>query len=337
MDARILEQKILSDPENIVTILEKLGHTDVKDRGKYLQLSNLDGDNSSAISILKENLLYKNYTRGESGNLFTLIMYDKKITFPDALKFAAKCIGYKDDGIKIRKPFGGFYTHVEKDCNNFEIRLPVYEETKLPNSNNLSKLWYEDGVDIDIQIEYGIRYDLESDSIIIPVRDYYGNLVGAKKRINKRMCDMGERWGMYIPYAKSLLCYGWTHNYQSIKQQKKVIILEAEKSVAQLSSIGYDIGLAIGGHNISPTQAHWINTLQADKIVVAFDEGLSEEEVRYETKKLMPLNGIYRTKVGYIYDGCGEVLACGSKDSPTDHGKEVFQKLCKNNITWLEG
>ena len=335
MDARILEQKILSDPENIATIVKKLGHTDVKDRGRYYHMSNLDGDNKGAISILKENMIYKNFTRGDGGNLFTLIMYDKNCTFPEALKFAADCIGFKDDGLRTRKPFGGFYTQVERRTGDyFEVTLPIFDEADLPSPDNLSELWKEDGVSFAKQIEYGIRYDSESDSIIIPARDYRGNLIGAKMRKNKRQCDSGERWGMYIPYPKSQICYGWTHNYDTIKQKKCVFVLEAEKSVAQLSTIGYDIGLAIGGHNISPFQSHWINTLQSDKVIVAFDEGLNEEEIIYETSKLIPKNEIYRGKVGYIYDGSGKILAKGSKDSPTDHGLEPFKALCKTT-KWL--
>ena len=59
---------IENNPELIEVILEALGHFDVRDRGRYYQCSNLDGDNHTAISILKEGLFYNNYTRGRKGN-----------------------------------------------------------------------------------------------------------------------------------------------------------------------------------------------------------------------------------------------------------------------------
>ena len=63
MDAQKLLTAIENNAEdNIVVILELLGHDDVRDRGKYIQCSNLDGDNRTAISVLKEGLL-KFYTR----------------------------------------------------------------------------------------------------------------------------------------------------------------------------------------------------------------------------------------------------------------------------------
>ena len=336
MDANILAEKIASDSENIITILNKLGHENIKDHGKYFQTSNLDGDNASAISIIKENLVYQNFTRNDRGNIFTLIMYDKKYTFPEAIQFAAKCIGYKDDGVRVRLPFKGFYKPMLNDKqNDFSVNIPIYTESDLPNPHNLSMMWIEDGVDPLTQLEYGIRYDPECDSIIIPIHDYRGNLVGAKKRFNKRKCLLSERWGMYIPYSKSLLCYGWIHNYVNIKEKKKVIILEAEKSVAQLSSMGCNLGLAVGGHNISTCQAHYINTLQTDEIIVAFDEGISEEELKFEASKLLPKNGIYKNKIGFIFDGGGDVLKPGSKDSPTDQGKDAFKQLYKHHIQWI--
>lgn len=336
MDANILAEKIASDSENIITILHKLGHEEIKDRGRYFQTANLDGDNASAISIIKENLVYQNFTRNSGGNIFSLIMYDKKVTFPEAIQFAARCIGYKDDGIRVKLPFKGFYKPMLSDKqNDFSVNIPIYTESDLPNSHNVSMMWIEDGVSPLTQLEYGIRYDPECDSIIIPVHDYIGNLVGAKMRRNKRKCLLSERWGMYIPYSKSLLCYGWVHNYVNIKEKKRVIILEAEKSVAQLSSMGCNLGLAVGGHNISPYQAHYINTLQADEIIVAFDEGLAEEELKFEANKLLPKNGIYKNKVGFIFDGGGDVLRPGSKDSPTDNGKDAFLQLYRRNIKWI--
>lgn len=336
MDANILAEKIASDSENIITILTKLGHENIKDRGKYIQTSNLDGDNISAISIIKENLIYQNFTRNDSGNIFSLIMYDKKVTFPEALNFAARCIGYKDDGIHIKLPFGGFYKPMLSDRpGDFTIDIPVYSENDLPDPHKLSLLWIEDGVNPLTQLEYGIRYDPMCDSIIIPVHDYKGNLVGAKQRKNLKHCDINKRWSMYIAYPKTRLCYGWSHNYASIQEKKTVFIFEAEKSVGQLSSMGCNLGLAVGGHNISECQAHYINTLQADEIIIAFDEGVAEEELKFEANKLLPINGIYKNKVGFIFDGGGDVLKPGSKDSPTDNGKDAFLQLYRRNIKWI--
>ena len=336
MDANILAEKIASDSENIITILTKLGHDDIKDRGKYLQTSNLDGDNASAISIIKENLVYQNFTRNDSGNIFSLIMYDKKVTFPEALNFAARCIGYKDDRTHIKLPFGGFYKSMLGDKpNDFTVDIPIYSEADLPNPHNLSMMWVEDGVDVFTQLKYGIRYDPECDSIIIPIHDYKGNLVGAKKRRNSRHCAFNERWGMYIAYPKARLCYGWIHNYITIQDKKRVIILEAEKSVAQLSAMGCNLGLAVGGHSISDCQAYYIKSLQPEEIIIAFDEGISEEELKFISKKMLPKNGIYKYKVGYIFDGGGNILETGSKNSPTDQGKDAFKQLYARYTKWI--
>ena len=40
MDANILTEKIVSDPENIIKILNKLGHEKIHDKGRYFQTAN---------------------------------------------------------------------------------------------------------------------------------------------------------------------------------------------------------------------------------------------------------------------------------------------------------
>ena len=72
------------------------------------------------------------------------------------------------------------------------------------------------------------------------------------------------------------------------------------------------------------------------QIVLALDEGLEEEQVREEAKKLKSCNKMINTKVGYIYDRTNDVLSKGAKQSPSDLGKEAFEELYKNHIVWID-
>jgi len=80
-----------------------------------------------------------------------------------------------------------------------------------------------------------------------------------------------------------------------------VIIGESEKFVQQLYSIGIHVGLATCGCDISRVQAKHLKALMTGKIVLAYDEGLEEEQVRAQAKKLMLNNSIFKNRVGYIY------------------------------------
>lgn len=325
MDAAKLLDKIEENAEeNILSVLSALGHEDIRDRGKYIQCSNLDGDNRSAISILKEGLLYQNFTRGRKGNIVTLVMDEKSLNFPEALEWLAKITGYKE--MPIKYPFQGFY-HSLYQAKKHEYTLQTYPEEALPPPNALPKMWFDDGVDYLTLERFGIRLDFESNRIIIPERDFNGKLIGAKGRFNGE-CPMDERWSMYIPFPKSLILYGWNENNENIVKKQRVYIVEAEKSVCQAASWNLNIMLAIGGHDISETQAKHIRSLGVD-VVIAFDQGIDKECLIEQCEKVKIDNCFFKNHVGYI-DMTGEV----EKSSPTDFGLDNFKELNKK-IVWL--
>ena len=329
MDAAELLNELQSNPDNVIKVLEKIGHNDIKDKGSYLQMSNIDGDNPTALCILKENLIYSNFSHGKKGSFFSLVMDERRCNFNEALQFIAKCIGYsKKESIKIHKPFHGFYDELLRAEKAPELTLRKYTENDLPDAGSLSKLWLDDGVDLLTQEKFGIRIDHSSNRIIIPEHDFYGNLVGAKGRFNGD-CSFDERWSMYIPYSKSYIIYGYFQNYDSIQRKQKAIVFEAEKSVLQAVSMNCNIGLALGGHDISNVQSKYLKRLGVD-IIIGFDAGISKEECVEQAQKVMIDNRIWRNKVGYI-----DMSDVSGKNSPTDMGLDIFRGLIKHKIIWL--
>ena len=103
----------------------------------------------------------------------------------------------------------------------------------------------------------------------------------------------------------------------------------------QCHSFGCNIALATSGCHISDTQAKHIKSMFLPKIILAYDEGLSQEDIIAEAEKLKMDNQIYKNQVGYIYDREHKYLPEGSKSSPSDLGKEVFSKLVKECVIWL--
>lgn len=323
-----MNNQIIQNPDLIVKILEKLGHDDWVDRGRYIQCSNLDGDNRSAISILKDTLLYRNFTRNRKGDIYALVMDDKNTSFNKALNFVAETIGYHERQIKVRYPFGGFYHNLTRSADSTDQRLDTYNEEILPSAANLPELWFKDGVDYQTMERYGIRLDFESNRIIIPEYDINGNLVGAKARYNGD-CDMSERWSMYVAFPKSAVLYGYHINCDEIKQRQLVYIFEAEKSVCQAASFGYQNTLSVGGHDISLTQAKNIKALGVD-VIVGFDAGIDIEDIRTQANKVVLNSHYWRNKVGFI-----NMSDMPDKVSPTDMGQEQFEWLIKNGVVWI--
>jgi len=330
-----LQERLVNNCDAVTTILIKLGFSE--DMIKYHERQNMitsprpekgaDNPNGCIIYLNSLNVIYT--TRAWSGNIFSLVAKIKDISFPEALNLIAKWIGFKKTTDKIRFPFCGFYKKIIKERNSAMFNLPIYKESELPPSDSLSYKFLKDGVALTIQEKWGIRYDHEEDAVLIPIRDYFGHLVGCKARNNNPNCLDSERFWAYLPYQKTLVVYGWYENFKTITEKQTVIIVESEKGVLQAASFGCGIVVAIGGHNISQTQAKYIKMLGVKKIIVAFDEGISEEEIKNECSKLTISNQIITNNVSYIYDRDNIVLPENSKSSPVDFGEQGLKILLK--------
>ena len=319
MDVTRLQEKLISEPDKIVVVLERLGY-EPKDHGNYFAMKNIDGDNQSAIVLWKNTLKYQNYTRDKRGNLFTLVMDASGVSFPQALKNVSKWCGIKDEHIRIHYPFGGFYRSLESNVNRAEFK--VYNRNELPPPDSLSERFFLDGIDFKTQEKFGVRLDHADNSILIPITGYHGELIGCKARNNADV-DLAHRWFCKLPYPKTQVVYGWSQNYSEIVSKEVCVITESEKGVQQLYSMGCKLGLAVGGHDISNCQAQYIKLLGCKKIIIAFDEDIDEDELIVQASRLKTDDN----EVYYIKDYQHRYLKYGSKTAPTDKGKEVFDCL----------
>ena len=78
-----------------------------------------------------------------------------------------------------------------------------------------------------------------------------------------------------------------------------------------------------------------LKALRVDKYIIAYDEGVTESELRHEAEKIKIQNHIYDNKVGFIFDTSNQILQEGSKCSPTDLGKAKFKELVQKHVIWI--
>ena len=332
-----LTEKLRDNVEDITKILIKLGVDE--ESIKYHSQKGLitstrpdpSADNKAGLLLYTNSLQYVITTRGaKQGNIFSLVMDIKDKTFPAALSWIANICGYSEDHYKIKLPFGGFYKGLNIQNYDFDPHLDTYNDSDLPDSHSLSQRFFLDNIDFLTQERFGVRYSHEDDAVLIPIRDCRGKLVGCKARNNNPYSV--NRYFAKLPYSKNCVVYGYSENYKSIVEKKTVVIFESEKAVMQCSSFGFNVAVAIGGHCISKIQERYIKSLMCKNVIVAFDEGLQEDEIKYEAKKLLNDNKMIHNNVFYIFDDTGEILKKGSKDSPSDHGAEIFQRMMKERI-----
>ena len=228
----------------------------------------------------------------------------------------------------------------DKIEKNWEEQLPVYNHHILEcftQQPRFLDVWMSEGIDYDILVEFGVRFDMVRNRIVFPILDRNGRLVGIRVRnFNQEDLDSGRK---YMPLwhneelyncPKMMVVYGYYQNKAVIKKLKEVIVFEAEKSVLKYGScFTQNKSVAVGGSSFSQYHGIILKDAGVTKIVLAFDNDYSEDGDKYyglkkmikEAKKIQDMG----FEVEIIYDWDQEYL--GNKDAPIDLGRTVYSKL----------
>ena len=228
----------------------------------------------------------------------------------------------------------------DKIEKNWEEQLPVYNHHILEcftQQPRFLDVWMSEGIDYDVLIEFGVRFDMVRNRIVFPILDRNGRLVGIRVRnFNQEDLDSGRK---YMPLwhneelyncPKMMVVYGYYQNKAVIKKLKEVIVFEAEKSVLKYGScFTQNKSVAVGGSSFSQYHGIILKDAGVIKIVLAFDNDYSEDGDKYyglkkmikEAKKIQDMG----FEVEIIYDWEQEYL--GNKDAPIDLGRSVYSKL----------
>lgn len=333
MDVQSLKEYIL-DNDKLPEILQEIGCHSIHNHGGYITCGNKTGDNKSAIVVyINENLTVVNYTRSMTNNkrttdIFDLICYNEDCSFPEALKFCCNLFGldyYQEpedipESLQILKMLQQMAT--EEGVNDDTPLKPINEKILSYYFPYGNKLWEDDGISLSTQRLFEVAFDPMTNSIVIPIRDEQGSLVGIKARRMEYDPDSGlSKYFFLEPCSKSRVLYGLFQNIKLIQLTGVVWVGESEKFVQQLYDMGY-YGVSTGGTKISKAQVEMLTRLNA-KIVFCYDEDVDEEQLKGISD--MFLDGIP------VYAIIDKEHILENKESPSDNPKK-FQYLIKNNI-----
>lgn len=144
---------------------------------------------------------------------------------------------------------------VQKIVKGWEDALTVYNYHVLECFTQQPKFleaWTSEGIDYNVLVDFGVRFDMIRNRIVFPIYDHLGRLVGIKVRnFNERDIDEGRK---YMPlwqnkelytYPKMMVAYGYHQNKNTIKKAKEVIVYEAERTPSALSILPFISGVYI--------------------------------------------------------------------------------------------
>ena len=328
-----MKEYLKNNPEQIEKILSYYGYHSINITDKEIRCAKVGGDNPSGCRIkLNDNLSATDFTTSYNGDLFSLIATHTGLTYGEVLKTTQIMLGKKIEGSyqpEKESLFDGFFDSLYVPYESEEEEV-TYDESVLDKYNNGYKWnmrFYKDGILPSSQLKFQIGFSEESNRITIPWKDSEGKLIGVITRIDSdEMTNF--KYLPLIPFPKHKYLYGLYQNKEYIKESKEVYIFEAEKSVMLGDSLGYRNFLALGGNSISTTQVEQILKLGVNKIIISLDEGLDVSVIKKDIKTIKDSLFMRDIKIGFILDRENKYLPKGSKASPIDLGREIFEKLC---------
>ena len=329
-----IKKELLGNPEKLKELLECFNFYNVHIHQSYISFGRAQDTSKKSIVVRleKNDYLYvTDYARNISKDLFSYIGEQRLVDFKDIIGVVRNILGVDDFGLfnESRGIFGGFYEKIRKRS---EYSVRTYDESILDKYIPLAnKRFIDDNISIAAQQFFGIRYDVESQGIVIPIHNQIGELIGAKVRCNYEVQDGEMKYYYLIPCQASQTLYGYSQNYNYLTNNI-IYIYEAEKSIMQCFSYGIRNCVALGSGSISRKQVRMLLELNPKKIIFMHDVGYDLENILRNINMVKNYSRFSEVELGYwdffdrLYD---------NKVSASDLGKKELLRIMDTEIKMI--
>ena len=332
----------ISENNCIEQILLALECHDLREYTSEWRAALPQGTNKTAVCVKKDGLsvTIRNSDGSKRGDIFTLVMTLKNISFGKANKFIHSTLGLKysynkNDKEEKSDPLA-IFKKIKRKRYVIDKDVPIYDDSCMTEYIDLPHIdWIREGVMPFACKRFNIGYSYDRKRIVIPERKWDGDdneYIGISGRTtvpNYEMFDIPKFFKLSNTYPKGLNIYGLNENYKTIQEAGYAVALEAQKSVLKRYSRKDGTAVAIGNCEFTEEQVRILISLDVE-IVVALDEGIDINHNRQECEKFYPIR-----KVSYMYDKWG-LLEKGSKDSPADKENKIYNFMLKHRTIYDE-
>lgn len=329
-----IKKELINHPEKLKDVLEHFGYCNIVIRPKYISFGRDEKSSKKSIVINLENNEYLytiDYARNIRKDIFSYIIEQRKVEFIDVLNEVRHALGITDyyDFFDNRGIFGGFYEKIRKRRTN---KVNTYDDSILDYYVNCGNTRFlTDNISLLSQKFFGIRYDVESQGIVIPIRNQFGQLMGVKERFNYDVPDSEMKYFYAVPCSMSQTLFGYSQNYEFLVDNT-IYIFEAEKSCMQCYSYGIRNCVSLGSGSISIQQVKMLLELNPKRIIFLHDVGYGLENIMRNIDMVKNYSRFTEVELGYwSYFGRGYE----NKVSPSDLGKGCLENILQNEITMI--
>ena len=329
-----IKKELINHPDKLKDVLEHFGYCNIVIRPKYISFGRDEKSSKKSIVINLENNEYLytiDYARNIRKDIFSYIIEQRKVEFIDVLNEVRHALGITDyyDFFDNKGIFGGFYGKIRKRRTN---KVNTYDDSILDCYVNCGNIRFlADNISLLSQKFFKIKYDVESQGIVIPIRNQFGQLMGVKERFNYDVPDGEMKYFYAVPCSMSQALFGYSQNYEFLVDNT-IYIFEAEKSCMQCYSYGIRNCVSLGSGSISIQQVKMLLELNPKRIIFLHDVGYGLENIMRNIDMVKNYSRFTEVELGYwSYFGRGYE----NKVSPSDLGKECLENILQNEITMI--
>lgn len=314
-------------------------------------------DNHPSMSVSREKQIYRCFSCGASGNVFTFVQNYEQISFRETLKLLAEKAGVALNGsfqvTEKKSQYDSFYQIYDLANrvyqNNIQAKVGSVAREYLKNrgigeevirefriglatgtSNQLTKLLEKKGYSKDDLYALGLMIqdrDIYQDRIMFPLWDTYGKCVAFSGRRY-----LNEDGSKYINtketkiFVKGNILYNYHRAREEVRLKKQVIVMEGFMDVIRAYTADVKNVVALMGTAMTNEQIGLLKRLSMN-VVLCFD---GDDAGRHATL----VNGEALINAGMNV----KVVELSGGDDPDTYilkyGNESFQELIQNAFTY---
>ncbi len=342
---------------NIVDIVG--GYLPLTQKGKnFFGVCPFHDDHSPSMSVSSEKQIFKCFSCGASGNVFTFVSDYENVPFGESVSivaskvgiiisnnFVSKKVNKNEEELKIIELANKYYQ------NNIKTQLGVTAIEYLAKRNIDSDAINEFGIGLSLKQIDGLSklllkkgyskeklYDLSLinqdndlfiNRIMFPLYDEFGNVVGFSGRSYDEEFGakyVNSREGLL--FKKTKLLYNYHLCKMVAKKEKQVIIVEGFMDAIRLSVNGIKNVVAIMGTSLTKDHVALLKKLRV-KVLLCLDNDSAGKTATYTNGQLLEKSNI-ETEV---------IVLTGEKDPDdyiTNKGIDAFISNMKNPIKFFD-
>ncbi len=358
-----IDQNEINKIRSSVSIVDIISsYIPLTQKGKnYFGVCPFHEDHAPSMSVSEEKQIYKCFSCGAAGNVFTFVENYLNVSFSEAVSLIADKVGLsvsiptiKKKDIQYKEEYElmnfvlKFYqnnlnTEIGKTAVSYLEKRGVLEETIQDFSlglaldkNRLSRILKEKEYSLKMLSDLGLIYEYEDgiydvfqNRIMYPIHNLDGQVVGFTAR-----CYLKEETPKYLNtketyiFKKGTILFNYHRARDAIRLSKEVILVEGNMDAIRLYSVGIKNVIALMGTSVTKEQIEALKKLRC-KIILMLDNDNAGENATFSIGNRLEEERI-------IFD---IVRLSGEKDPDSyvvQNGKEALLENIKNAISFVD-